>query len=338
MPGTTRYTDAGVSPRTNVYAARKMLEHQMPVVILDKFGDSKPMPRNKTNKIKFRRPRVFEAVDTPLVEGVTPVATQFRYEDVEGTLRQYGQVVEVTDHIQDLAEDPVLMDASEQCGENIGRTFEALRWGVLRSGTNVHYANGSSRAAVNSALNINDQRRVTRALKAQKAMKLTKILSGSVMINTTPIEASYIAVGHTDLEADVRSLPGFVPVAEYGSRKPIHECELGSVEDVRYCLSPDLPPFLSAGAGSGTNVLQTNGANSDVYPILFFGKHAYGDVPLRGRDAVVPSIVPVGQKDKSDPLGQRGYVGWKSWFLTLILNQVWMARLEVACSDLANNV
>lgn len=333
MPGTTRYTDAGVSPRTNVYAARKMLEHQVPVVILDRFGDSKPMPRNKTSKIKFRRPRVFEAVDTPLVEGVTPVATQFRYEDVEGTLRQYGQVVEVTDHIQDLAEDPVLMDASEQCGENIGRTFEALRWGVLRAGTNVHYATGAARNAVKDVMSISLQRRVTRALKAQKAMKLTKILSGSVMINTTPIEASYIAVGHTDLESDVRSMAGFTAVADYGSRKPIHECELGSVEDVRYCLSPDLPPFLSAGAASDS-VLETNGSNADVYPILFFGKHAYGDVPLRGRDAVAPSIVPVGQKDKSDPLGQRGYVGWKSWFLTLILNQVWMARCEVACTKL----
>ena len=334
MPGTTRYSDAGVRPRTNVYAAKKMLEHQMPVIILDKFGDPKPMPRNKTEKIKFRRPRVFDQVDTPLVEGVTPVATQFRYEDVEGTLRQYGQVVEVTDHISDLAEDPVLMDASEQCGENIGRTFEALRWGVLRAGTNVFYGNGSSRSAVNSVFSLNDQRRAVRALKAQKAMPLTKILSGSIMINTTPIEASYIAVGHTDLAADIRSISGFSPVAEYGSRQPIHESELGSVEDVRYCLSPDLPPYLSAGGAPGNNRLSADGTSADIYPILFFGKHAYGNVPLRGRDSVSPSIVPVDQRDKSDPLGQRGYVGWKSWFLCLILNQVWMARYEVAASAL----
>ena len=134
MAGTTRYTDAGISPRTNVYAARKMLEYQMPVIILDRFGDIKPMPKNKTTNIKFRRPRVFEAVDMPLVEGVTPSATQFRYEDVQGTLKQYGQVVEVTDVIEDVAEDPVLKDASMQCGKNIGRTFEKLRWGVLRVG------------------------------------------------------------------------------------------------------------------------------------------------------------------------------------------------------------
>lgn len=333
MPGTTRYSDAGVRPRTNVYAARKMLEHQMPVIILDKFGDTKPMPMKKTEKIRFRRPRVFTAVDTPLVEGVTPTATQFSYEDVEGALEQYGMVVEVTDHISDLAEDPVLSDASEQCGENIGRTFEALRYGVLRAGTNVHYSNGTSRTAVNTVHSLKLQRRITRALKAQKAMKLTKILSGSIMINTTPIEASYVGIGHTDLEADIRGMTGFVPVAEYGSRKPMHESELGSVEDVRYCLSPDLPPWEGVG-GTPTGVLGT-GTDAHVYPILFFAKHAYGLVPLRGREAVAPTIVPVQQRDKSDPLGQRGYVGWKSWHLTMILNQVWMARAEVAVSDLA---
>lgn len=327
---TTRYTDAGVSPRTNVYAARKMLEFQQPVIVLDKLGDTKPMPRNKTQNIKFRRPRVFDAVSTPLVEGVTPAATQFRYEDVQGTLKQYGMVIEVTDHIADTHEDPVLNDAAEQCGLNIGRTFEALRWGVLRAGTNVSYANGSARNAVNSVVDLNQQRSITRTLKAQKAMKYTKILSGSLMENTTPIEASYIAVGHTDLEPDIRSMSGFVPTAQYGTRKIIHETELGSVEDVRYCLSPDLPPFLGAGASS-TSVLNTGG-RADVYPILYLAMHAYGTVPLRGREAVSPSIVPVGQRDKSDPLGQRGYVGWSAWHLTLILNQVWMVRAEVAAT------
>ena len=57
-----------------------------------------------------------------LIEGVTPTETQFSYEDVSATLRQYGQVVVVTDKIEDLHEDPVLNDASMQAGENIGRS------------------------------------------------------------------------------------------------------------------------------------------------------------------------------------------------------------------------
>ena len=333
MAGPTRYTDPAISPRTNTYAAVKMLEHQMPVIVLDKFGDNKRMPRNKTQSITFRRPRVFTAADTPLVEGVTPRATKFMYENVQGNLQQYGQLVEVTDQIEDTHEDPVLNDAAMQCGENIGRTMEALRYGVLRAGTNVFYAGAvTSRGNVVGTFEKNKQRAITRTLKAQKAMKFTSILSGSVDIGTTPIEASYIAVAHTDLESDIRNIDGFVPTAEYGTRRIIHDCEIGAIEDVRYLLSPDLDSWPGAG-GASTTVVNTGGS-ADVYPILYFGKHAYGLVALRGMEAVEPAIIPVGQRDKSDPLGQRGYVGWKSWHLTVRLNEVWMARLEVAVSDL----
>jgi N4-gp56 family major capsid protein len=33
-----------------------------------------------------------------------------------------------------------------------------------------------------------------------------------------------------------------------------------------------------------------------------------------------------------DPLGQRGSVGWKAWTGCVILNDAWMARLEVAAT------
>lgn len=334
---TTRYTDANLSPRTNVYAERQMLRHAMPVRILDKFGDIKPMPKNKTQTIKFRRPKIFTAATTPLVEGVTPTATQFSYEDVTATIKQYGQVVEITDVIEDTHEDPVLNDATEQAGENIGRTMEALDWGILRAGTNVFYTNGTSRTDVNTPISLNKQRAVMRALKAQKAYKITRILSASVKYATHAVEASYIAVHHTDCEQDIRNMAGFIPVADYGNRKPVSEYELGTVEDTRYVCSPDLSSFLDGGAaksGSGAEMVSNLGTSADVYPILFLGKHAYGIVPLRGQGSVSPTILRPGVRDKSDPLGQRGYVGWKTWHTAVILNQVWMARLESAVTAL----
>ena len=330
----TRYADAGISPRTNVYAAKKMLESADPVRVLDLAADVKPLPRKKTETIKFRRPITLAPVTTPLVEGVTPDITPFGYEDVEGTLRQYGQVLQVTDKIEDLHEDPVLMDMSAQVGKNVGRTNEALMWGVLRAGTNVFYQNGAARTAVNTAITLGKQREVCMALEVQYAEPLTQILKGSVLINTTPIEAGYLAFCHTHLTADIRSLPGFIPVAEYGTMKKMHPRELGAVEDVRYIRSPDLPPFYGAGGGNTSSAFRArDGGNVDVYPILLVGAHAYGTVPLRGEGAIEPIIVPVNMASKSDPINQRGYVGSKWWFLTLILNQMWMARLEVAATQ-----
>ncbi|MEL6680866.1 MAG: N4-gp56 family major capsid protein, partial [Pseudomonadota bacterium] len=235
-------------------------------------------------------------------------------------------------------EDPVLQDANQQCGENIGRTTEALNYGVVRAGTNVLYANGSTRAEVNSAISITKQRAVVRALQRQKAMKITRILSGSEFYNTSPVEAAYFAVCHTDVSSDIRELPKFIPVAEYGSRQPLCEEEIGSCEDVRYILSPDLEPFADAGGAAGGNVVSTGGAAADVYPILFFGKEAWAHIALRGGKGsgapVSTSIIPTSMKTKDDPLGQRGYVGWKMWWAGLITNQAWMARLEVAATQL----
>jgi N4-gp56 family major capsid protein len=334
---TTRYTDPGVSPRTNVYAERQMLRYAAPVRILDGFGLAKVMPKNKTQTMKFRRAKIFTAATTPLVEGVTPTSTQFAYEDVTVGLKQYGQVVEITDVIEDTHEDPVLNDASEQAGENIGRTMEALDWGVLQAGTNVFYANGTARNQVNTPVSLAKQRAVVRGLKNQKAMKITKVLDGNVNFQTRPIEAAFIAVHHTDVEQDVRSLAGFTPVSEYGSRNPINEYEIGSVEDVRYIASPDLTPIADAGAalgGSGVNMVSTTGVSADIYPMLYLGKEAYGTVALRGQGSVSPTILRPGTADKSDPLAQRGYVGWKTWHAAVILNQVWMARLEAAVTQL----
>jgi N4-gp56 family major capsid protein len=330
---TTRYSDAAISPRTNVYAERQMLKHAMPVMVLEKLALTKQMPKNKTDTIKFRRPRIFTAATTPLVEGVTPTSTQFQYEDTSVSLKQYGMVIEITDVIEDLAEDPVLNDATLQAGENIGRTIEALNYGIVRAGTGVTYQNGSARTDVNTVLSLAKQRSVLRTLKSNKAQKITRMLSGSTNYRTAPIEAAYVAVGHTDLEADIRSLSGFVPVSEYGQRTPFCSEEIGSVEDVRYILSPDLEPFTDAGGAKGSTV-STSGTSSDVYPILFFGQDSWATVALRGQGAVSPSIIPVGQKTKDDPLGQRGYVGWKTWHAALILNQAWMHRLECATTAL----
>ena len=310
-----------------------MLKHAKPVMVLEKLGLTKPMPKNKSDTIKFRRPRVFTAATTPLIEGVTPTETQFSYEDVSATLRQYGQVVIVTDKIEDLHEDPVLNDASVQAGENIGRTIEALNYGVIRAGTSVYYANGTARTDVNTPITLSKQRAVLRSLKALKAQKITRSLSPSSDYGTRAVEASYVAVAHTDVESDIRNLPGFKVVAEYGTRSPISEYEIGSVEDVRYILSPDLNPFLDAGGAKGTMV-STSGTNADVYPIIYFGQDAWGMVALRGQGAVSPTVIPVGQKTKDDPLGQRGYVGWKTWHAAVILNQAWMAKLEVAVTAL----
>ncbi|WP_420411608.1 N4-gp56 family major capsid protein [Roseibium sp.] len=327
-------TATGISQRTNTWAMRKMLRYAAHVSILDKFGKPYKMPKNKGVNLTWRRPVPFDAATTPLTEGVTPTPRAMEYENVPATLRQHGEVTKITDVIEDTHEDPVLQDIVELLGDNIGRTKEALLWAELRSGTNVMYANGASRAEVNTPLSINLQSKVIRALKNQKARKLREVLKPSPDYETYGIEDSFIAVAHTDNEADIRKLDGFTPVARYGTMTRICPQELGSVEEVRYVCSPDLDPYLDAGGAPGSTVKSNGGTQADVYPIIYLAKDAYSFVALAGEDALEPSIIPVNKKDKSDPLGQVGYAGWKTWFVAKILNDAWMVRLEVAASAL----
>jgi N4-gp56 family major capsid protein len=332
--GTTRYGD--INQRTAAWAATEMLAHAEPALVLSKMGQTKPMPKNKAETVKFRRPIPFAPATEPVVEGVTPSPQKVKYEDVTVTLRQYGRPIEITDKVVDMSEDPVLQTASMLAGEQAAQTIEAVLYGVLRAGTNVFYANGAARNAVNTPVTLAKQRAVTRALAAQKAKRITRILSASPSYGTSAIEAGWIAVAHTDLEHDIRNLAAFVSTAKYGSRQTISEYEIGAVDSVRYVLSPDLGSFPDAGgakAGSGTTMVSTGGVNADVYPILYFGQDAFASVPLKGSEAITPMVVNAKPTD-SDPMAQRNYVSWKTYFAAAILNEMWMARLEVAATAL----
>ena len=327
----TDYTQ--ISQRTTAWAAAEMLAHAEPILCLSKFGMSKPMPKNKAEQVKFRRPVPLTLATTPLTEGSPPTAQAMSYEDVTVTLSQYGDVIDITDKVADLAEDPVLKDAAMLCGEQAGETLESLTWGVIQGGTNVFYGNAvANRTSVITTISLSDQRRVTRSLKANRGKKVTSMLSSSVKYGTEAVDAAYIAFAHTDMEADSRDMTGFTPTEKYGSMKAL-PYEIGKVEDVRYILSPVLSSIIDAGGLASTNNLVTDGGtNADIYPIIYVAKDAYGMVALKGMEAITPTIINPGQVDKSDPLGQIGKVGWKTYFKAFIANQSWMARLEVGAS------
>ena len=84
--------------------------------------------------------------------------------------------------------------------------------------------------------------------------------------------------------------------------------EIGSVEDVRYILSPELTAFENAGSGTLNGMISSNGSNTDVYPVIYVGKEAYGCTALKGIDSIEPTVINPGTPSKSDSLGQRGFV------------------------------
>lgn len=315
----------------------EILAHAIPVEVLGITGMQKQMPKNVADNVTFRRWLPYGGVDNRWItgsnvnsyasnhvttEGVTPSADTLTAVDVTATLQQYSCLYAVTDKAVDLYEDDIPAEMKKQTGERIGLVREMVRYGALKGLTNVFYGGtGNSKVTVNGTISLNLLRKITKSLKANHAKMNTSILAASPNFATAPIEAAYLVFTSTDMEPAIRDLPGFKSIAEYAQRKPVHEQEIGSCESFRFILSPELAADINGGAVVGsTGMYSTGGSNIDIYPMLVVAEDAWGQVALRGMDSIDVTYIAPGQKDKNDPLGQRGYIGAKSWMTALVLN------------------
>lgn len=328
----------------------EILAHAVPVEVLGITGQRKKMPKNNGDTVVYRsflpygatatdantinRPSVIAAAHIT-TEGVTPTAETITPRDVSVQLQQYACLYNYTDKTYDMYEDDMPAEMKKQVGERMGFVREMIRYGALKGCTNAYYAGGTSRATVDEAIGYNLMSKVARNLMANHAKMVTSILAPSANFNTAPVEGGFLVFCHTDVEHDIRLLQGFKHISEYGQRKPVHEMELGSVGRFRFVVSPDLTPIPDAGAAVGaTGLYSTGGANIDVYPVIVVAEDAWGDVALRGTSSFEPTDIKPGQKDKNDPLGQRGYAGAKFYSAAFVANNGWMAVIECGISAL----
>jgi N4-gp56 family major capsid protein len=337
-----------VPSRNLIMAEREMLKHAMPIKVLSTFGTQKPIPQNKTDTVVFRRALPIDAgtngapnITTSnylLQEGVTPGSRSITYQDVQVTLQQYGVLMKLSSKAEAMYEDDIPGDMVKLVGEHMASIEELISYGVVRGGTNVVFANGTVRTAVNTAITLNKLRQAARQLESAHAQLVTEKLASSVNFNTQAIEPGYLVFIHTDMEADFRNLANFVPVARYGQQKPVHEREVGTVERFRIITSPYFRPFLAAGgtitAGTFLSNGGTTGTTADVYPVMVVAQEAWGQVSLKGMNAIQPIYLPAKQITHANPMGQFGYVGANFYKNAVRLNENWLVRIEVAASAL----
>jgi N4-gp56 family major capsid protein len=340
---TTLYGD--ISPRTAVVAAKRFLRVAQPLLVTQRFGQMETMGQGTGGTLKWRRYNSLAVTSAPLAEGVTPTAAKLTYSDVQAVLQQYGAVLELTDVIADTHEDPVLKTMSERSGEQAARVIEEVTLDVLKAGTNVFYAAGvASRDLVNTAFSRSDLRRIERSLRRTNASTYTKIVKATPDVGTRPVAEAFWGLMHTDLIPDLQNVTGFLPADEYADANQRVDGEVGKVGSIRFIATANgsnesgkgLNAWHTAGAAGTTflNVGITPGSSlaADVYPVLIIARDAYGCVKLQGKDAVTMTVLNPNVPRGGDPLGQKGSVGWKTYYSCAILNDSWITRYEVACT------
>lgn len=327
------------------------LAHAQPVEVLALGCTMKKMPKREGDNITYRRWLPHGATATTvhtqnrpsanapahiLQEGVTPSADILTPVDVNVQVQQYACLYSYTDKAAELYEDDIPEEMKIQTGERMGLVREMIRYGAMKAAPNVLYAGGTSRATVDERIGLDHIRRMVQTLFLNHAKMKTRALKTGPDYESFAVSAGFCVFCSTDLEPDIRDLPGFTPVEKYANGKALSPHELGSAERFRFITSPELTAYADAGAAiASTGLYSTSGSNIDVYPIIVMGEEAAYDIALRGMNSFDLIHIPHNREDKSDPLRQRGYVGAKFWSAVLVANGGWMGVIEVGRTDLA---
>lgn len=336
-----------VAGRNLLRAELRMLKHAGPIQVLGTFGDQKEQPLNKTDTIVFRRLKPFNATatETPDItaadfvtsEGTTPTANTIDYTDVSVTLNHYAVLFKFSSKAQLMYEDDIPGDMAKLTGETLGEVAEKVAYGQIKAGSSIIYANGSTRAGLNTAISLNKLRLAARTLESNRGKKVTSSIKSGDEFGVSSVEAAYLVFISTDLSADIRDLPGFTKRVDYGTAiKPTHEREIGACEEFRFIPSPLFTPVLAAGDTDDSTMVSAGGVKNDVYLTVVMAESAWGHVSLKGHNysGISPTIISASDKNHANPTGMFGYVGADFWYNAVRLNENMMVRIESCASEL----
>jgi len=327
---------------------KKMLPNVQKNLITARFATQSEKSRNTGHVVRFRRIEKLPFDDQPLSEGVTPNWDSLEQQIITTELRQYGRYITTTDLMGYFGQLPVEQIASEQQAIQAAEQMEFLAFKKFRAGANVfrdEFVSGgtgetqavAARSGVNSSVNSTLITKAVRMLEEEDSEKITDIVNPSRDISTTPIRPSFIAVCHPHLRVDLEAIEDFVPVEKYSNTSVAFPGEMGAYKGVRFVQSTIYEPWKGAGAppcATPAKPMLTTGGNCDVYPIIIYAKHGVGQVTLGGLNSIIPVVHRPDSPSKEDPLNQRGSIGYKYMYASLVLQDRFLMRLEVAVSSL----
>lgn len=330
-------TTTTVPPAVTSYFNKKLLWRAQPFLAHEKVCQQQKMPMNAGNTMVFRLYPSLSLQLATLVEGSPPTGKQLSKSDKSVTLVQHGDFVTVTDFGMMTIENDILNVAADVLGEQEGQSMDALIRDTAVAGTTVFYG---GTAAARTDLTTTTHKvttdvlnRIIRTLNTQNAKKFTDIVNATTRIGTGGMNAAYWGITHPDVAFTLRTLTGWQDVKDYaepGARMP---GEIGAYREIRFMQSSQAKLFAGAG-GTASGDVKSTGGLADVYTVLVFGREAIATVPLSGKSSEMINK-PLGSAGVADPLNQLATSGWKATGARLILNDNFMARLEVTVGNTA---
>lgn len=289
------------------YYDTALLKHAEPRLVHTMFADEGEIPEGNGDTIEFR---IFDALPTvtdSLVEGVTPTPDELSMSKIQGTSEPLGSFVTLTDRLLYTAQDPVLNETNRLQGDQAGRSIDAKLRETINGGTAVYRPNNRlTRDAITSSdvLTFDLVDRMSVSLEDVNAMPFPEHGNRFVMLLNPKMAYD---LRQSDLWKDLVKQNAIDPEGRLAGNY------LGDTHNVRFFKSTATKVWTGEGSG-GIN----------VYSGLMLAKGFYGHAPLKKLEFIVTPA--------NDPLRQRNHAGWKVDFCSLIKQDAYGIRAEVASS------
>ena len=314
---TTMTTETGsLSAEMKTFYEKRLLDQAEPLLVHNQFGDKYPIPANNGKKIEFRKYSALPKALTALTEGVTPAGNSLTVTTVEGTVKQYGDWIQLSDMLQMTAIDNNVVQATKLLSSQAGRTLDTVTREVLAGGTNVIYAPkvvDGAETEVLSRSTLTPECVLTPFVVMRAAATLEAM-------NTPKINGSYVLITHPYCRETLQESPGWVDVVKYKEGNNTFSGEIGKIGDVRVVTTSEAKVI-----NDSTCPVVESTTYYSVFTSLLLGANAYG-VTMLENGGFQHIVKQLGYGE--DPLNQRSSCGWKATSVAVRLCEEYMVRIE----------
>jgi len=314
---TTMTTETGsLSAEMKTFYEKRLLDQAEPLLVHNQFGDKYPIPAGSGKKIEFRKYSALPKALTALTEGVTPAGNSLTVTTVEGTVKQYGDWIQLSDMLQMTAIDNNVVQATKLLSSQAGRTLDTVTREVLAGGTNVIYAPkvvDGAETEVLSRSTLTPECVLTPFVVMRAAATLEAM-------NTPKINGSYVLITHPYCRETLQESPGWVDVVKYKEGNNTFSGEIGKIGDVRVVTTSEAKII-----NDSTCPVVEDSTYYSVFTSLLLGANAYG-VTMLENGGLQHIVKQLGYGE--DPLNQRSSCGWKATSVAVRLCEEYMVRIE----------
>jgi N4-gp56 family major capsid protein len=178
-------------------------------------------------------------------------------------------------------------------------------------------------------------------LDNNRTPKSTKIISGSRMVDTKTINgARFLFIGSELIPSikkmvDLHANPAFISVEKYAAAGNVARGEIGTVDQFRVIVVPEMMHWAGAGATEGTNDgYRATDGKYDVFPMLVVGDKSFTTIGFQTDGDTVKFKIynkKPGEStaDRNDPYGEMGFMSIKWYYGSMILRPERIALVKV---------